>query len=77
MRVLGFLQEKVEEGAEVERKGTCSGRHTLHSQNVDLLRRQGNQGMGLLVVMSWIISYDNEWNEYCCYSREGTGVFKS
>ena len=35
------------------------------------------QGMGLLIVMVWVISYDNKWDEYSCYSREGTGIFKN
>ena len=35
------------------------------------------QGTELLVVMGWVISFNNKWEKYSCYSREGTGVFKN
>ena len=35
------------------------------------------QGMGLLIVMVWVISYDNKQEKYSCYSMEGTGIFKN
>ena len=35
------------------------------------------QGMELLVVMGWVISFNNKWEKYTCYSREGTGIFKN
>ena len=35
------------------------------------------QGMELLVVMGSVISFNNKWEKYICYSREGTGIFKN
>ena len=35
------------------------------------------QGTELLVVMGWVISFNNKWEKYTCYSREGTGIFKN
>jgi len=35
------------------------------------------QGMELLVVMGSEISFNNKWEKYICYSREGTGIFKN
>ena len=34
------------------------------------------QGMDLLAVMGWVISF-NKWEKYSCYSREGTVIFKN
>ena len=35
------------------------------------------QGMELLVFMGSLISFNNKWEKYICYSREGTGIFKN
>ena len=35
------------------------------------------QGMELLVVMGSVISFNNKWEKYICYSMEGTGIFKN
>ena len=35
------------------------------------------QGMELLVVMGWVISFNNKWPKSTCYSREGAGIFKN
>ena len=64
VRVLGFVQERIQEGVIVKRKQVYLERDTSHRQNtVRLGRQEWPWGMGLLVFLSWVIQlfWGKEW----------------
>ena len=80
VRVIGFMQERIQEEGRVKWKQIYWEREIFHRQNGDLLRKwEWPQGMGWLVFMDWVIACCKESEEYSYYSREesrspGTGI---
>ena len=78
VKLLGFVQKRIQEWAKEKQKQVYLERYALHRQNADCLRKwKWPQGRGLSVFMGWVISHANKWEEYSYYFGERWGFSRN